>query len=103
MRARRHVEEQRDTTAIIGTQKIRRRVDVFLSNLSGEARSLTITERVPVSEIADVEITMLEASDFPSKDADGFLRAKITLAPQETKRLGFAYEIRAGSNVVLPF
>lgn len=103
VRARRHVEEQRDTTAIIGTQKIRRRVDVFLSNLSGEARSLTITERVPVSEIDDVEITMLETSDFPSKDADGFLRAKITLAPQETRRLGFAYEIRAGSNVVLPF
>jgi len=103
VRARRHVEEQRDTTAIIGTQKIRRRVDVFLSNLSGETRALTITERVPVSEIDDVEITMLESADFPSKDADGFLRAKVTLSPQETKRLGFAYEIRAGSNVVLPF
>jgi uncharacterized protein (TIGR02231 family) len=103
VRARRHVEEQRDTTAIIGTQKIRRRVDVFLSNLSGETKGLTVTERVPVSEIADVEITMLEAADFAAKDADGFLRARVTLAPQETKRLSFAYEIRAGSNVVLPF
>lgn len=103
VRARRHVEEQRDTTAIIGTQKIRRRVDVFLSNLSGAPRTLTLTERVPVSEIEDVEIAMLESSDFQSKDADGLLRAKVTLAPQETKRLGFAYEIRAGSNVVLPF
>lgn len=103
VRARRHVEEQRDTTAIIGTQKIRRRVDVFLSNLSGEAKALTVTERVPVSEIADVEITMLEAPDFAAKDADGFLRARVSLAAQETKRLSFSYEIRAGSNVVLPF
>ncbi len=103
VRARRHVEEQRDTTAIIGTQKIRRKVDVFLSNLSGEARALTVTERVPVSEIEDVEITVTEAGDFASRDADGFLRAKVSLSGHETKRLSFAYEIKAGSNVVLPF
>jgi uncharacterized protein (TIGR02231 family) len=103
VRARRHVEEQRDTTAIIGTQKIRRRVDVFLSNLSGETKSLTVTERVPVSEIEDVEVTVLEAADFAARDAEGFLRARISLAPQETRRLSFSYEIRAGSNVVLPF
>ena len=103
VRARRHVEEQRDTTAIIGTQKIKRRVDVFLSNLSGEARALKVTERVPVSEIADVEITITEAGDFGARDADGFVSAKVSLAAQETRRLSFAYEIRAGSNVVLPF
>ena len=103
VRARRHVEEQRDTTAIIGTQKIRRKVDVFLSNLSGESKTLTVTERVPVSEIADVEITMGDSPDFPTKDQDGFLRARVTLSPHETKRISFSYEIRAGSNVVLPF
>ena len=103
VRARRHVEEQRDTTAIIGTQKIRRKVDVFLSNLSGESKGLTVTERVPVSEIADVEITMGESTDFGSRDADGFLRARVQLAPHETKRISLSYEIRAGSNVVLPF
>lgn len=103
LRARRHVEEQRDTTAIIGTQKIKRRVDVFLSNLSGEARSLKVTERVPVSEIADVEIAITEAGDFGARDADGFVSAKVSLSAQETRRISFAYEIRAGSNVVLPF
>jgi uncharacterized protein (TIGR02231 family) len=103
VRARRHVEEQRDTTAIIGTQKIKRRVDVFLSNLSGEARSLKVTERVPVSEIEDVEISITEAGDFGARDADGFVSAKVSLAAQETRRISFAYEIRAGSNVVLPF
>ncbi|MFO0586842.1 MAG: DUF4139 domain-containing protein [Polyangiaceae bacterium] len=103
VRARRHMEEQRDTTAIIGTQKIRRKVDVFLSNLSGEIKGLTVTERVPVSEIADVEITMGESADFGARDAEGFLRARVQLAPHETKRISFSYEIRAGSNVVLPF
>lgn len=103
VRARRHVEEQRDTTAIIGTQKIRRKVDVFLSNLSGEPRSLTVTERVPVSEIEDIEITVVEPGDFDPPDPDGFLRASVRLAPQETKRASFTYEIRAKSNVVLPF
>lgn len=103
VRARRHVEEQRDTTAIIGTQKIKRKVDVFLSNLSDETRSLTVTERVPVSEIEDVEITIVDPSDFPPPDADGLLRAKVTLPARETKRVSFSYEIKAGSNVVLPF
>jgi len=103
VRARRHVEEQRDTTAIIGTQKIRRRVDVFLSNLSDETKALTVTERVPVSEIEDVEVTVIEAADFSAKDAEGFLRARVSLGPHETRRISFSYEIRAGSNVVLPF
>lgn len=103
VRARRHVEEQRDTTAIIGTQKIKRKVDVFLSNLSDEAKSSTVTERVPVSEIEDIEITVVEAGDFAPRDPDGFLRAKVTLSPHETKRLTFSYEIKAKSNVVLPF
>lgn len=103
VRARRHVEEQRDTTAIIGTQKIKRKVDVFLSNLSGEPRSLQVTERVPVSEIEDVEITITDPGDFGPRDPDGFLVARLSLSPQETRRLSFAYEIRAGSNVVLSF
>jgi uncharacterized protein (TIGR02231 family) len=103
VRSRRHVEEQRDTTAIIGTQKIRRKVDIFLSNLSDETKALTVTERVPVSEIDDVEITVIEAADFSAKDPDGFVRARVSLAPHETRRLSLSYEIRAGSNVVLPF
>jgi hypothetical protein len=74
-----------------------------LSNLSGETKTLTVTERVPVSEIEDVEITVVDPSDFAPTDGDGFLRAKVSLPAHETKRLSFSYEIKAGSNVVLPF
>ncbi len=103
VRSRRHVEEQRDTTAIIGTQKIKRKVDIFLSNLSREAKTLKVTERVPVSEIEDVEISITDAGDFGARNAEGFLHANIALTANETRRISFSYEIRAGSNVVLSF
>ena len=56
-----------------------------------------------VSDFEDVEISITEAGDFGARDADGFVSAKVSLAAQETRRISFAYEIRAGSNVVLTF
>jgi uncharacterized protein (TIGR02231 family) len=100
---RERIEVERDTTAVIGTQKIKRKVCLFLSNLSHEPRRVLVTERLPVSEIEDVTITLTDPGGFQHDVKDGFLRREVELGPDETAELTLGYEIRAAAKVVLPF
>lgn len=102
VRVRRSQTDQRETTPVTGTQKIKRVVKVFVSNLSGEARRVLVTERLPVSEIDDVEITLTAAGGFRNEGDDGFLLRDVDLAPDATQTLEIAYELRASAKVVLP-
>ena len=102
VRVRRETTEERDTTALIGTQRIKRRVQVFLSNLSNEPKTVLVTERVPVSEIDEVAITLTDAGGFVLEGRDGFLRREVDLGPHETAELSLGYEIKAAAKVVLP-
>jgi uncharacterized protein (TIGR02231 family) len=74
-------------------------VTIYLSNLSGEARSVVVTERIPVSEIEHVKVELDEdkSTGSPKLDDHGFctwkaevpanghlvlqLRFKVSLAP----------------------
>lgn len=104
VRARRKVTEARDRTPVIGTQKIERTVRLFLSNLSEATKEVTVLERMPVSEIDEIEILLTEgAPDWTHNRQDGFLRRKVLLGARETKEIRLGYEIRAKSNVALPF
>jgi hypothetical protein len=103
VRVRRAVEEERETAAITGTRRIRRKVKVHLSNLSGEPRRLLVTERIPVSEVAEVEVHLGEAPGWTFDAKDGFLRGRFELGPAEVRTISYSYEIRASSSVVLPF
>ena len=103
VRVRRDLREERDVTAVIGTQKIKRHVQVFLSNLSHEPKRVLVSERIPVSEIEDLTITLTDAGGFTLEAKDGFLRREVDLGPHETLELGLGYDIRAAAKVVLPF
>ncbi len=102
IRVRRAEEEERDTTAITGAQRIKRKVTLYLSNLSGSARRALLTERIPVSEIEDVEIALLAAGPFTHEAMDGCLKAVVDLGPQATRTITYSFELRAGSRVSLP-
>jgi uncharacterized protein (TIGR02231 family) len=101
MRVRRRVDENRDTTTFTGKQVIERTVKVFLSNLSDENKRVEVIERVPVSEIEDVEVSRPTGWTFDAKD--GFARREVELAPHATATLDLSYTIRAAGKVQLPF
>ncbi len=101
LRLRRVEEVKQAETAITGTQKTEKTVRLFLSNLSGLRRDVTVTERIPVSEIADVQIELKEAKDWQHDEKDGLLTTRLSLAPRETRELKLIHEIRAKSNVVM--
>ncbi|WP_437610357.1 DUF4139 domain-containing protein [Sorangium sp. So ce834] len=103
VRVRRTVDEEQDTSAITGSRKIRRRVKLSLSNLSSDVKRVLVTERIPVSEVADVEIALGEAPGWTLDEEDGFLRGRVELPPKGLKTMSFSYELRAAATVVLPF
>lgn len=102
VRVRRTQEQVRDTTAITGTQKVRRTVKIFLSCLGGERRSVEVVERIPVSELDDVEI-VVDAPGWTVDPRHGLVRQSVALAARETRTLTLAYEIRASSKVSMTF
>ena len=103
VRVRREIKVVRDRSAVLGNQTITRRVFVFLSNLSDERRTVHVVERVPVSEIDAVKTKVTESHGWVWDQRDGFLSMDVELGPRETRELELAWEVRAGSDVVLPF
>lgn len=95
----RTIEDEHKTTAVTGKNILHRTVKVFLSNLSGTPRHLTVIERVPVSEIEEVSVKKVDASSKP--DADGFVEYAIELGPRAVKTETLTYRVEYGSKVQL--
>ena len=98
LRVRRRLEERRDTTPLTGTQKISRTIQLYLGNLGGEARTLQVIERLPVSEITEVTVELIEAGGG-RLDRDGFLRFDLTISPGATRQLTYVYRVEAAAKV----
>ncbi|MFO0572449.1 MAG: DUF4139 domain-containing protein [Polyangia bacterium] len=102
LRVRRKVDEQRETATLTGAQRIFRTVRLYVSNLSGTAKRLVVTERVPISEIADVEVTLTQTSGMRYDPKDGFAHFDLELLPRATRELSFSYRMEAAARVILP-
>jgi len=102
LRVRRKIIEKRKTATISGRQEVEREVKLFVSNLSSSAKALAVTERVPVSEVEDVEITVERTKDMRFDARDGFATFDVSIAPYATREIVLVYKIDAKSNVVLP-
>jgi len=120
VRIRRRDGTTREHTTLTGALKLTRTVRLYLSNLSGQPRTLTVIERIPVSELEDVDIELLprarrvdakadsDADDDhayepttppSSRDDDGFVRFELTLPPSSTRTLTLAWRLNAPSKV----
>ncbi|MCU0687117.1 MAG: DUF4139 domain-containing protein [Polyangiaceae bacterium] len=103
VRVRRRVEETRDTVSILGTQVLKRKVRVFLSNLADRPRTVEVTERFPVSEIDEVEVSVQASEGVRLDQRDGFARKLIELAAHGVAEFSISYELRAAAKVRLSF
>ncbi|MBI3269996.1 MAG: DUF4139 domain-containing protein [Planctomycetes bacterium] len=103
VRVRREFDDERETGALTGSQRLRRTVRLYLSNLSGDARRVLVTERVPVSELEAVKVSLTEATGWSMDAKDGFARMEVDLPARATRSLRLGYELRASAKVRLPF
>ncbi|WP_051944859.1 mucoidy inhibitor MuiA family protein [Streptacidiphilus rugosus] len=96
------------TGALTGRSVRSREVGVSLSRFAppgaGEAR-VVLRERIPVSEVAAVEVRVDKERTAPppdAVDADGIVRWELTLAPDERRSLLLRYDLVAARSVAMP-
>lgn len=84
-------------------------VQLFVSNLTDTPRTLHITERVPVSELEHVRVSLLSqlevsattrlTSDAWTQDADGLCRLEVTLDAYSQRTLRLCWELAVAPGV----
>ncbi|MCS6902456.1 MAG: DUF4139 domain-containing protein, partial [Polyangiaceae bacterium] len=99
VRVRRSQEERREVVPVIGTQKIFRRIRLFLSNLGRQPKVMQVIERIPVSEVRDLTVEVTEPGGSHLDPRTGFACFNLTLAPGQHLELSFAYRVEASSRV----
>lgn len=78
------------------------RIAVRLSNLAPSAKTLTLKERVPVSEVEKVKVEpdAAHTTDGTMPDADGFVSWSVTLEPFGTTHVQLRYTLKVHKDVV---
>lgn len=102
LRIRREVERKRVDKKLTRRRHEQRRITLHISNLSQTPRTLQIMERIPVSEIEQVQITLTE-SEGAHPDDDGFITIKAHLGPHQHTQHHIAYELDLDPKVNLDF
>ncbi len=78
------------------------RVRLYLSNLGREPQTVQVIERVPVSEVEEVRVKILEKDTTPGARSDehGHLRWEVPLAAEAQRDLTLAYDLESTRKVV---
>jgi uncharacterized protein (TIGR02231 family) len=74
---------------------------VTVENLSNAAVSLTLADRLPVSEDNDVVISGVKVTPDAKPDSKGILRWNLAMQPKEKKKLEIRYQIEYPPTLVL--
>ena len=98
-RQQERLDEER--TALSSWTRVPHRVRLRLSNLGMIPRKIRVEERIPVSEIEEVEVHLDAKLTRPGyePDGDGILRWVLELGPRDHQELRLAYELRRKGNV----
>ena len=101
LRVKRWTDEKRETARLTGKQTITREVRLYISNLDGTARDFTIEERIPVSELQDVQVELFNVEKFAHAKPDefGVLRCPIKLQPHAVQEVSYSYRLVAAASV----
>lgn len=102
LRVLRTVEENRDEARLTGRKTTRTVVSLFVSNASPSPAHVVLEERVPVSEVKDVEIGIItrECRPAPTQvSREGIARLEVDLPAGGTSRARFVWELAAAARV----
>lgn len=102
LRVERVQEEKLDESRLTGRRTTVRTVTHFVSNASLAAARVVIEERVPVSEVKEVEVQVLTRACSPAPAAvskEGVARIELELPANGTKKATFAWELQAAGKV----
>lgn len=98
--ARQGSEEKDDLLG--GWMRVKHTVELTLSNLSAESHTIKVLERIPVSELKQVEVVFDAKVTSPGAvpDANGFLSWTVELGARARHHLKLGYSLRQRKEVV---
>lgn len=98
----RETDEKTEEARLTGRRTTTRKVKLHISNMRSSGAKLIIEERVPVSEVKEVEIQVLTKDCAPAPSTitrDGIARIELELGAQSTKTAKFSWELSAAAKV----
>jgi Domain of unknown function (DUF4139)/N-terminal domain of unknown function (DUF4140) len=98
----RATDEKVDESRMTGRRTTTRTVTLHVSNARPEAATLVLEERLPVSEVKEVEVQVLAAQCSPppaSVSPHGIARLELSLPPHGTRTARFVWELSAAAKV----
>lgn len=102
MRVVRRLEQKTEEARLTVRRTTRNAVKLFVSNASDVAARVVLEERVPVSEVKEVEVQVLAKDCRPAPgpvSRDGIARIEVQCAAGSTQELDFVWELSAAAKV----
>lgn len=101
MRIQRTEEEKREQDHLTKWNRVTISRKLFLSNIGAEARTIKITERVPVSELEQVKVEVLKekTTEEVQPDEQGFCIWNCTLEPYSQSQISLVFQVEAAPEV----
>jgi uncharacterized protein (TIGR02231 family) len=103
LRVVRAADERQDESRLTGRRTTTHTVRHFVSNAADQPAHVVIEERVPVSEVKQVEVEVTVAECWPKPSAvsgEGIARIELELPPHGTRDAKFAWTLSAASTAV---
>jgi len=93
----------RKHSALIRKKRNRMRVSfiVTVENLSSEPTSLTLADRIPVSENKEIKVDRVAITPPTKPDSQGILNWKLTLKPKEKREFRIGYQVEYPAELIL--
>lgn len=102
LRVVRNLQEKVEEARLTGRRTRTKTVKLFVSNAGSEPVKLAIEERIPVSEVKEVEVQVLQKDSKPAPKSiskDGIARLEVDLPAFSQQEAKFSWELSAASKV----
>jgi uncharacterized protein (TIGR02231 family) len=101
MRVQRTITQKRKQNHLTKWNTVTTTIQLFLSNIGAEPRAIATTERVPVSELEQVNVEVIadETTNSIQPDENGFCTWNFTLEPYSQLQATLVYKVSAAPDV----
>lgn len=97
----RWVDTDTDKGKVITKSKQIYTVNLLIRNINNEPVDFTLIERIPVSELEQVQVKIFQLPNNAKPDKDGFVRSTVNVPPLSEEKLIFKYSLVIDKNVVM--
>jgi len=101
VRLERYTDIKDEQATLLQKRKVYYNVNLYIINLTGQTVSFKIQERIPVSELEQISISVIKLPEGAEEpDKNGFIFIDVTMAPDEEKKLSLYYIVELDKEVV---